>query len=95
VYTRSGGFLGAAGDFDAGFFGITPREALAMDPQQRLLLEASWEAIERAGIAPGSLRGSLTGVFAGGSSWGYGEAATAAGADGTEGIPDAPMEEQR
>ncbi|MFB9966490.1 SDR family NAD(P)-dependent oxidoreductase, partial [Sinosporangium siamense] len=64
-YTREGGFLDQAADFDPGFFGISPREALAMDPQQRLTLELSWEALERAGIDPTSLKGSRTGVFAG------------------------------
>ncbi|MEJ2857942.1 MULTISPECIES: SDR family NAD(P)-dependent oxidoreductase [unclassified Saccharothrix] len=61
----AGGFLHDAAEFDAEFFGISPREALAMDPQQRVLMETAWEALERAGIDPGSLRGSDTAVFAG------------------------------
>ncbi|HEX6687505.1 MAG TPA: type I polyketide synthase, partial [Solirubrobacterales bacterium] len=65
TYSREGGFLADAGEFDPEFFSIGPREALFMDPQERLLLESSWEALEDARLDPASLRKTQTGVFAG------------------------------
>jgi len=76
---RFGGFLDAVGDFDAGFFDISPREAALMDPQQRLALELAWEALEDAGIVPGSLDGALGGVFVGATTGDYAQLIAQAG----------------
>ncbi len=63
--SRWGAFVDDVAGFDPEFFGIGEREAIAIDPQHRLLLEISWEAVEHAGLDPGSLAGSSTGVFVG------------------------------
>jgi phthiocerol/phenolphthiocerol synthesis type-I polyketide synthase C len=70
-YTFAAGTLGDISGFDAEFFGLSPREVIQMDPQQRLMLEMSWEAIEHAGMAASSLRGSDCGVFLGIASTDY------------------------
>src|SRR5439155_19657603 len=65
-YVRARGVLKDADCFDAGFFGVRPKEAQVMDPQQRLFLEVCWAALERAGYAPNQIRRAV-GVFAGAS----------------------------
>ena len=65
------GLLDDIAGFDAGFFGITVREALSLDPQQRFVLEVAWEAAEDAGISPQDLRETRTGVFIGATARDY------------------------
>ncbi|GLW76034.1 hypothetical protein Aglo01_05160 [Actinokineospora globicatena] len=84
AFARVGGFLDDVAGFDAGLFGVSPREALAMDPQQRLLLETTWEVFQRAGMDPLGLKGSSVGVFAGTNGQDYAPLVAAAG-EGLEG----------
>jgi acyl transferase domain-containing protein/NAD(P)-dependent dehydrogenase (short-subunit alcohol dehydrogenase family)/SAM-dependent methyltransferase/acyl carrier protein len=81
MITRHGGFIAGADQFDAAFFGVSPREAEHMDPQHRILLETSWEALERAGLAADALAGTPTGVFVGISNQDYTQLLAARGLD--------------
>lgn len=83
--TRRGAFLDDVRSFDPQFFGIAPREAVSMDPQQRILLEVTWEALEHAAIAAGSLAHTRTGVFIGMTTSDYAHVQlAAAGVDGLD-----------
>ena len=64
AYVKAGGVLEGIDLFDAGFFGINPREAEITDPQQRLFLECAWEALEDAGYYAERYSGAI-GVYAG------------------------------
>lgn len=70
--TFSAGVLSRIDEFDAGFYGISPREAAWIDPQQRLLLELAWEAMENAGVVPSTLAGSDCAVYVGIAGLDYG-----------------------
>ncbi|HZI31264.1 MAG TPA: polyketide synthase, partial [Candidatus Binatia bacterium] len=63
-YVKARGVLAGAELFDAGFFGMSPREAQVTDPQHRIFLECAWEALEHAGCDPAKFDGEI-GVFAG------------------------------
>ncbi len=63
-YVKAKGVLGDVEYFDAGLFGLAPREVELMDPQHRLFLECCWEALERAGYNSGRPLGRV-GVFGG------------------------------
>lgn len=70
AYVRARAVLADAGQFDAKFFDVSPREAEITDPQQRLFLECAWEALEDAGCDP-SRFGAPIGLFAGAGANGY------------------------
>jgi acyl transferase domain-containing protein len=64
AYVRAAGVLDGVDQFDAGFFGFSPRDAAIMDPQHRHFLECAWEALEHAGHNPEQFSGAI-GVYAG------------------------------
>ena len=73
-FVAARGVLHQADCFDAGFFGLSAREAALTDPQQRLFLELCWSALEHAGIDASRLGGDMgdrVGVYAGTSNNGY------------------------
>jgi acyl transferase domain-containing protein len=80
ISSRWGGFVEHIADFDAAFFGVSPREAAHLDPQQRLLLETAWEAIQDAGWVPDEQTSARTGVFVGQLSGNYWDLLREAGA---------------
>ncbi|OQW95902.1 MAG: hypothetical protein BWK79_00785 [Beggiatoa sp. IS2] len=63
-YVKAKGMLDNVAEFDAAFFGFSPKEAALTDPQQRLFLECAWEALENAGYNPKTYTGSI-GVYGG------------------------------
>ena len=84
MITRRSGFLAQVDRFDPQYFGISPREATTMDPQQRLLLETANEALESAGLAGDSLKGSATGVFVGITTSDYGQLLRTSGPENSD-----------
>ncbi|QNK68496.1 type I polyketide synthase [Variovorax sp. PAMC26660] len=63
-YVKAGVLFEGFDQFDAGFFGYTPREAENLDPQQRVFLECAWASLEHAGCDPERWPGKV-GVYAG------------------------------
>ncbi|MFD4987451.1 SDR family NAD(P)-dependent oxidoreductase [Streptomyces sp. NPDC058374] len=77
--SRWGGFLEDIDRFDAGFFGVLPRDAENIDPQERLFLETAWNLLEETGHLGEHTREPQTGVFVGSMYGSYGQLAAAEG----------------
>ncbi len=69
-FVPAAGLIEVADEFDADFFGCSPRESTFMDPQQRWFLQCSWEALESAGYDPFRYQG-LVGVYGGATTSSY------------------------
>jgi len=68
-YVKSRGIIGGADEFDASFFGFTPRDAELLDPQHRIFLECAWHALEDGGYVPGHTEARIA-VYGGtGTNW--------------------------
>ena len=85
-YVAAKGVVDQADGFDAGFFGLSPREAAFMDPQQRIFLECAWTALEDAGYdsrdgpeAVGVFAGSILSIYLLQNLWPNRELVAAAG----------------
>ena len=63
-FVNAGAVMDDPDKFDAGFFGMSPREAEITDPQHRVFLECAWEALEHAGYDPENFDGLIS-VFGG------------------------------
>lgn len=73
-YVKTRGIIGGADEFDAAFFGFTPRDAELLDPQHRIFLECAWHALEDGGYVPGQT-GARIAVYGGtGTNWHLGNA---------------------
>ncbi|MEL7147468.1 MAG: beta-ketoacyl synthase N-terminal-like domain-containing protein, partial [Bacteroidota bacterium] len=69
TYSKWGGFINGADEFDPLFFNISPKEAELLDPQERIFLQCAYETIEDAGYSRKSLSNGNTegnvGVYVG------------------------------
>ncbi|MBN2441747.1 MAG: SDR family NAD(P)-dependent oxidoreductase, partial [Spirochaetales bacterium] len=65
TYSKWGGFINRADEFDPGFFKISPRDAELIDPQERIFLECVYHTLEDSGYTAGSLKTNRIGVYVG------------------------------